>query len=61
MMNEIILELIKAAVVGGAGMAVKMYLDIRELRSDLDCSFAKIRALEVKIGTGNPPCTKTSQ
>lgn len=52
MMNEIILELIKAAVLGGAGGLVKMYLEIRELRSDLDSAFCKIRNLE-KNGTSS--------
>lgn len=56
MINDIILELVKAAIVGGTGMIVKMYLDIRSLRGDLDSAFCKIRALEAKNGTGSPPC-----
>lgn len=61
MMHDIVLEIIKAAIVGGAGAMLKMWADVRSLRSDLDVAFCKIRALEQRNGTGSPPCTKTPQ
>lgn len=47
--NEIVFEIVKAVVLGVSGWLVKVYSDIKKLRTDLDCAFGKIRELE-RIG-----------
>lgn len=49
-MNEIVLEVVKAVVIAGAGGIIKLLSDVRILRRDLDAAFCKIRTLEDKNG-----------
>ncbi len=57
-MNEIVIEILKAAVITGVGGLLKLHFDLRSLSRDLDSAFQKIRLLENKNGSAPGPSTE---
>lgn len=44
--NQIVFEVVKAAILGASGWLLKLHTDVRAMRRDLDCAFTKIRDME---------------